>query len=99
MGIQTSGIQTFDKSTQTKKRDNEQTNGSDDQKESVQSGHTVSDLVGVYKDIDDLFNVVSGHTDQIGRGHLETLRERVKTLTHMKITERKRGRSNMTGGD
>merc|ERR1712154_478226 len=50
---------------------------------------TVSDLVGVYKDMDDLFSLLSGHVDETGQEHLESLREKVKKLTHMKITERR----------
>eukprot|EP01084_Bolivina_argentea_P004961 9389_1 len=50
---------------------------------------TVSSLVGIYKDIDDLFNILHGHTDDVGQEQLEILKSKVKKLTHMKITERK----------
>lgn len=50
---------------------------------------TVSDLVGIYKDIDDLFNILNDHIDNDGQKHLESLKDKVKKLTHMKITERK----------
>lgn len=106
IGIQTNGVQTFDKGTQTKQlRDGNNHSNNQRQKPSVvmsngvragkehheeaqedeDNGHTVSDLVGVYKDIDDLFNVLAKHTDKTGNKHLETLRERVKKLTHMKL--------------
>jgi len=55
--------------------------------------NTVSDLVGVYKDIDDLFSELSEHVDDAGQPHLDSLREKVKKLTHMKITERKQSKS------
>eukprot|EP01084_Bolivina_argentea_P261543 442019_1 len=80
IGIQTIGIETFDKSTQTH-MDNKNNNH--------QYNNTVSDLVGVYGDIDGLFNVLANHIDNDGQKHLEILREKVKKLTHMKITERK----------
>ena len=48
------------------------------------SNDTVSDLVGIYKDIDDLFNLIHNHTDNVGQEHLEILKSKVKKLTHMK---------------
>ena len=47
---------------------------------------TVSDLVGIYKDIDDLFNVLNDHIDNDGQKHLELLKDKVKKLTHMKLS-------------
>eukprot|EP00487_Bulimina_marginata_P004948 TRINITY_DN22178_c0_g1_i1.p1 TRINITY_DN22178_c0_g1~~TRINITY_DN22178_c0_g1_i1.p1 ORF type:complete len:117 (+),score=17.81 TRINITY_DN22178_c0_g1_i1:50-352(+) len=87
IGIQTIGTDTFDKSTQTVKNENDANNMNPDHK----TNNTVSDLVGVYKDIDDLFNVLTNHTDNAALKHLESLRAKVKKLTHMKITERKMG--------
>eukprot|EP00483_Globobulimina_turgida_P007991 UN08007 len=80
IGIQTIGIETFDKCTQTPTQNHHNRPGDND---------SVSGLVGIYKDIDDLFNVLTNHIDNDGQTHLELLREKVKKLTHMKITERK----------
>jgi len=83
IGTQTEHTEVFGKGVQT---------------ESKEDGHkreeteTMSDLVGVYKDIDDLFNVVAGHVAQGGQASLEELRDKVKKLTHMKITERKQAK-------
>jgi len=74
IGVQTTGVETFDKSTQTQ-------------------NNTVSDLVGVYKDMDDLFRTLQLHIDSTGQPHLQALKDRVKKLTHMKITERKLSKS------
>eukprot|EP00483_Globobulimina_turgida_P008997 UN09015 len=80
IGVQTMGTETFNKSTQTQTGHYENKHGDND---------SVSGLVGIYKDIDDLFNVLTNHIDNDGQTHLESLREKVKKLTHMKITERK----------
>merc|ERR1712228_167686 len=82
IGIQTDNMQTFDKQTQTDAENEES-------KHTNSGSDTVSDLVGIYKDMDDLFNVLTQHIDESGLEHLESLRGKVKKLTHMKITERK----------
>merc|ERR1712154_473144 len=84
IGIQTVQTPTFHKATQTQTICNDDNDGNNTNQD------TVSDLVGIYKDIDDLFNVLSNHLNgDEGQKHLESLRDKVKKLTHMKITERK----------
>jgi len=60
-----------------------------DTEECKENESGVSELVGVYKDMDDLFNLLKGHIDENGQEHLASLRAKVKKLTHMKITQRK----------
>ena len=85
IGVQTEDTETFDQQTQTQT----QTVESSQECNNNNKSDTVSDLVGVYKDMDDLFNLLTSHVDEDGLEHLESLREKVKKLTHMKITERR----------
>merc|ERR1712228_742916 len=82
IGTQTDDIETNEQQIQTEEDDESKHANSS-------SSDTVSDLVGVYKDMDDLFNLLTSHIDESGLEHLENLRGKVKKLTHMKITQRK----------
>merc|ERR1712130_705876 len=74
---------------QTQTQTEEESVKEKDTEECKENESGVSELVGVYKDMDDLFNLLTGHVDESGTEHLENLRAKVKKLTHMKITQRK----------